>query len=84
MYMHKKVAKPSSVDNTVQGRPGIFGVNKPVGGTLKAAGGAQGYDAFTKDIKMKRGASSPPNLQVPKVVYVGHGGGKTGAGTGKA
>lgn len=76
-----KLRKPSTVDTNVSGRPGIFGVNKPVGSTLKAAGGAQGFDAFTTNIKMKRGASSPGPLSVPKTVYVGHGGGKTGANT---
>jgi hypothetical protein len=59
---------------------GIFGVSTPVATTLKVAGGAQGYDAFTKNIGMKRGAASPGAMTVKKKIWVGSGGGRTGAG----
>jgi hypothetical protein len=58
---------------------GIFGVSKPVATTLKVAGGSPGYDPFTKSIGLKRGLSSPPSRPVSKKVYVGSGGGASGA-----
>jgi len=73
-----KVRKNSNVSSEVDGRPGIFGINKQVGMVLKAAGGSPGYDPFTKSIALK-GVTSPTHRPIPKTVYVGHGGGKTGA-----
>jgi len=58
---------------------GIFGVSKPVGMHLKAAGGSPGYDPFTKSINLKGGYR--PHSPIPKKVYVGSGGGSTGAGS---
>ena len=77
-----KIRKPSTVVSSSSGvnRGGIFGVNKPVATRMKVAGGSNGYDPFTKSIGHT--ASKGPTL-VPKNVYVGHGGGKTGAGSGR-
>ena len=58
---------------------GIFGVARPVATTLKVAGGSPGYDPFTKSIGLKRGLSSKGAMPVSKKVYVGSGGGSTGA-----
>jgi hypothetical protein len=62
---------------------GIFGVDKPVATKLKVAGGAHGFDAFTSSISMKRGAKSDAPTKIGKKIWVGSGGGRTGAGTGK-
>ena len=74
-----KIRKPSMVESSGSGKPGIFGVNKPVAVTAKVAGLSHGYDPFTKSIAMKDGQTSPMHTPIPKKVYVGHGGGSTGA-----
>ena len=61
------------------GRPGIFGVNHPVGTSLKAAGGSPGFDPFTKSIGQGRSMSTQ-HASISKKVYVGNGGGRTGVG----
>lgn len=58
---------------------GIFGISKPAATTLKAAGGSPGYDPFTKSINLKGGYR--PHSPVSKKIYVGSGGGSTGAGS---
>ena len=60
-----------------QRQPGIFGVNHPVGTTLKAAGGSPGFDPFTKNIAHGRSMSTK-HAVISKKVYVGHGGGTAG------
>ena len=63
-----------------RGRAGIFGVNHPVGTTLKAAGGSPGFDPFTKSIAHGR-AMSTKHAEIPKTVYVGNSPGKQGVGS---
>ena len=73
---------PNTVGNgSASGQSGIFGVRTPVATTMKAAGGSPGYDPWTKGggKLVKARAESTKHATISKQVYVGNGGGATGA-----